>query len=294
MDPPPDPWHLSDLIQHIGPAVRFIVSYDPATGRFISFFPDFPDDSPANKIVKGGDGYIVVMAEAATVSFSGIGWWGGIMPAAPPLNQTGTPVLVIDGLLFNDQTRDVFNGAKVVIRNTRTGAIVEDVTGYSSAPGTYTLTFANLAGESVAEVGDTIEISIFDPAGRSMTEPTSYRLTSETLGRKQLTLEPRWVAPIPKTFALLNNYPNPFNPETWIPYQLAERAGVSIEIYDTSGRLVRALELGEQPAGTYLSRAKAAYWDGKNNLGESVTSGVYFYVLKAGSFSDMKKMVILK
>jgi hypothetical protein len=69
---------------------------------------------------------------------------------------------------------------------------------------------------------------------------------------------------------------------------------LSIEIYDTSGRLVRSLDLGPQPAGTYLSRVKAADWDGRNSFGESVTSGVYFYVLKADSFSDVKKMVILK
>ena len=99
---------------------------------------------------------------------------------------------------------------------------------------------------------------------------------------------------IPDTTGLLANYPNPFNPETWIPYQLATHTDVQILIYDTGGILVRRLELGPQPAGTYTSRSRAAYWDGRNALGERVASGVYFYVLTTGDFSATRKMVILK
>ena len=94
--------------------------------------------------------------------------------------------------------------------------------------------------------------------------------------------------------ALLANYPNPFNPETWIPYQLAEPAEVSVSIYSVDGKLVRTLELGQVPAGTYQSRSRAAYWDGRNAQGESVASGVYFYTLQAGDFSATRKMVIRK
>ena len=81
---------------------------------------------------------------------------------------------------------------------------------------------------------------------------------------------------------LLPNYPNPFNPETWIPYQLASAADVKLTIYDMKGELVRRLDLGYQPAGYYTDRAKAAYWDGRNESGESVASGIYFYQLRAG------------
>ena len=99
---------------------------------------------------------------------------------------------------------------------------------------------------------------------------------------------------IPDTTGLLANYPNPFNPETWIPYQLATHTDVQILIYDARGILVRRLELGHQPAGTYTSRSRAAYWDGRNTLGERVASGVYFYQLQAGDVSLMRKMLILK
>ena len=98
----------------------------------------------------------------------------------------------------------------------------------------------------------------------------------------------------PETTALLPNYPNPFNPETWIPYQLASESDVKITIYDTRGLLVRALALGHQSAGYYTGRSRAVYWDGRNNLGESVASGVYFYRLQTDKTSLMRKMVILK
>ena len=99
---------------------------------------------------------------------------------------------------------------------------------------------------------------------------------------------------IPKETALLANYPNPFNPETWIPYELAEPADVSVRIYSVNGSLVRRLSLGHQAAGMYRSRSRSAYWDGKNELGESVASGVYFYTLTAGDFTATRKMLIRK
>ena len=98
----------------------------------------------------------------------------------------------------------------------------------------------------------------------------------------------------PKKSALLPNYPNPFNPETWIPYHLSNDADVYISIYDTKGVLVRRLDFGHQIAGYYIDRTKAAYWDGKNELGERVASGVYFYHLFAGDYSATRKMLILK
>ena len=97
-----------------------------------------------------------------------------------------------------------------------------------------------------------------------------------------------------KRTALLQNFPNPFNPETWIPYTLADDADVNVRIYDVEGKLVRDLDLGYQRSGRYLSREKAVYWDGRDQLGESVSSGVYFYTLKAAGFSDTRRMVILK
>ena len=99
---------------------------------------------------------------------------------------------------------------------------------------------------------------------------------------------------IPEETALLPNYPNPFNPETWIPYQVSEPTEVTLRIYSVNGGLVRHLALGHQPAGIYQSRTRAAYWDGRNELGESVASGVYFYTLTAGDFTATRKMLIRK
>ena len=94
--------------------------------------------------------------------------------------------------------------------------------------------------------------------------------------------------------ALQANYPNPFNPETWIPYQLQHAADVTVTIYDLRGTVVRQLLLGHQPAGVYHSRSRAAHWDGRNNLGEPVASGLYFYTLTAGDFTATRKMLIRK
>ena len=102
------------------------------------------------------------------------------------------------------------------------------------------------------------------------------------------------IASLPDNTQLLANYPNPSNPETWIPYQLASSSDVQITIYDTRGMLVRTLPLGYQPAGYYTGRSRAAYWDGRNGLGEQVASGVYFYKLQTNDISPIRKMVILK
>ncbi len=115
-----------------------------------------------------------------------------------------------------------------------------------------------------------------------------------TFQRGILILEQLLVALTPKETALLPNYPNPFNPETWIPYQLAKSADVSISIYAADGTLVRTLEIGHQSVGVYESRSRAAYWDSGNQLGEPVASGVYFYTLTAGEFTATRKMLIRK
>ena len=99
---------------------------------------------------------------------------------------------------------------------------------------------------------------------------------------------------LPKETELLANYPNPFNPETWIPYQLAKASDVKISIYDARGNLVRQFNLGHQPVGSYQSRSRAVYWDGTNALGEAVASGIYFYTLTTDDVSATRRMLILK
>jgi len=100
--------------------------------------------------------------------------------------------------------------------------------------------------------------------------------------------------PSPAHTTLLQNYPNPFNPETWIPFQLALDANVILYIYNIHGQLVRVLSLGHIPAGSYLCKEQAAYWNGRDNTGQSVASGVYYYTLRAGDFTATRKMIVVK
>ncbi len=116
----------------------------------------------------------------------------------------------------------------------------------------------------------------------------------ETFQRGISVLEALLTSSYPTQTALLPNYPNPFNPETWIPYQLSKPADVSISIYAADGRLVRTLNLGHRSVGIYESRSRAAYWDGRNTQGESVASGIYFYTLTVGEYTATRKMLIRK
>ena len=127
-----------------------------------------------------------------------------------------------------------------------------------------------------------------------LTQAYHLSLTDIRSQRGILLLEQLLAALAPKETALLANYPNPFNPETWIPYQLADPVEVTLHIYSVNGALVRTLALGHQPAGVYHNKSRAAYWDGRNEHGERVASGLYFYRLTAGDFSATQKMLVRK
>ena len=106
-------------------------------------------------------------------------------------------------------------------------------------------------------------------------------------------MEQRYIVE-PWRFALFPNYPNPFNPETWIPFELDEDSDVDVYIYDSRGLLIRQLELGYREVGSYASRDTAAYWDGRNSVGERTASGVYFYEVRTPSKSAVRRMVVVK
>ena len=127
-----------------------------------------------------------------------------------------------------------------------------------------------------------------------LTDAISLEVRDLIIKRGIMVLGQLLVSLTPTETKLLANYPNPFNPETWIPYRLAEDAFVTLTIYDGSGRVVRTLDVGHRIASAYESRSKAVYWDGKNEFGERVASGVYFYTLMAGDYSATRRMVILK
>ncbi len=161
--------------------------------------------------------------------------------------------------------------------------------------------------EDINAVLDALEASTAAPAAVSTTESLQRWINqAKQLNRpdarfqkgiavlQNLLTTLRETETVPKATTLLANYPNPFNPETWIPYQLANPADVSITIYASDGKLVRTLTLGHQDAGMYHNRSRATYWDGKNAQGERVASGIYFYTLTAGEYTSTRKMLIQK
>ncbi len=152
--------------------------------------------------------------------------------------------------------------------------------------------YITLPEGSYPGVWGVIGIGVTDKARNTIyhdfTEITRFEVTDETQSAPTVQVT------LPDKNALLPNYPNPFNPETWIPYQLATPAKVTLTIYAADGQAVRQLALGHQAAGTYQSRSRAAHWDGKNETGEPVASGIYFYKLTAGDFSATRKMLIRK
>ena len=119
-------------------------------------------------------------------------------------------------------------------------------------------------------------------------------LTDNVLRKGIAVLESLTNTVIPIKTVLLPNYPNPFNPETWIPYDLAQDTNVTIKIYSLKGEIIRNLDLGFLSAGTYRTKTQAAYWDGRNSDGEPVSSGVYFYTLQTPHMKSTRKMVIAK
>ena len=140
----------------------------------------------------------------------------------------------------------------------------------------------------------TLEILTVADVQQWLTQAQHANLTDAISQRGILLLEQLLLALIPKETSLLSNYPNPFNPETWIPYQLSEPAEVTLHIYAIDGRLIRTVALGHQPVGMYQSKSRAAHWDGRNEIGEPVASDVYFYTLTAGEFTATRKMLIRK
>ena len=200
--------------------------------------------------------------------------------------------------LNNDGVVDLNDLALVAPDLGKTGQTVGDVNGDGIVDGVdITLVLGALDNTVAAPSAWSRNLDI--SLTRNQVEQWLYQvqqldLTDPALQRGLLILEQLLGALTPKETVLLANYPNPFNPETWIPYQLAAPADVTVSIYAVDGRLVRTLGLGHQTAGMYESRSRAVHWDGKNNLGENVASGIYFYQIQAGEFSATRRMLILK
>ena len=264
--------------------------------------------------IVGGQAFILMAQQAETVTISGNGWTNtSTMAAAPPVGNADlhssltsmpmtdtTPVLALRGSIASSvgewgrmpHLQRSGSGFRVIVKNLSTDRAVAAVTGPDEVG--YRLTVVDIKTGQAATIGDTLEISAQSPNPFIGVKPLRYTITAEDVKRNWIQLPELVTYEIPAETELLTNYPNPFNPETWIPYRLAEDAFVTLTIYDRSGQIVRTLDVGHQIAAVYESRSKAVYWDGRNGLGEQVASGVYFYHLSAGDYAATRKMLIIK
>ena len=295
----PDLTRVSDLLvlDGIRGNVPVIIVTDGGDFQAVGRAGD-PGDVP----LTGRQGFILTAQQTATVAISGDAWTNASDgAAATPVALKGidagatTPVLALRGVVVDEEDEESglkMEGFRVTVKNLSTDSAAAVVT--APDEGEYRLTFVDIETGRAATVRDTLEISAQSPNPFIDVEPLRYTITAEDVKRSLIQLPELGAYEIPTETQLLRNYPNPFNPETWIPYRLASDAFVTLTIYDGRGQVVRTLDVGHQIAAVYEGRSKAIYWDGRNGLGEQVASGIYFYHLSAGDFSATRKMVILK
>jgi hypothetical protein len=284
---------VSDLAEVLIDNMSLIISYNTEKGKFQSFTSTMDPGTPTDVSIEGGKSFILSMKDADGFDVGGVPWEDPSpppLPAAPMMfSLTGSPVLALDGIVTKEDTGEVINDLSVTVRHFSTGVSMTDTT----SDGRFSVTFVYFDNHLV-RVGDILEITAYNSTGDFRIDPIRYVVTESGVELGRISLGNLVASVIPSHSELLANFPNPFNPETWIPFKLKEASSTSITIYDVHGRVVRQLKLGSVPAGTYQTKAKAAYWDGTNDMGERVASGIYFYHLKAGEFSASRKMAILK
>ena len=243
-------------------------------GEFISHTITTPGDGYP---IEGGRGYIVNTPKGGAVTFTGDPWddsdsTQAAESASAPAASGALWAFVVDGILAEEGFQESY---QITINNLRTGNRLTE--GLAEAGGRFTLGYADLSRTPVVQAGDTLRLTFTDITSGRPIGKIDYAITADDIRNAYTTLEITFDSIAPMHTQLLQNYPNPFNPETWVPYQLASDADVIVTIYDTESVLVRQLDMGYQQAGYYTDRARAAYWDGRNHLGESVGSGIYFY-----------------
>jgi hypothetical protein len=274
---PDEPYTARSFMARLGATT--VIEYNPSTGKFVGFTANSPGDGFP---IEGGKGYIVNVTESKAVAFNGRAWQNTPSMAAPAPRQTsGVWALVLHARL------EGLDGISLRVRNQRTGEVDVIEEGKSHA------VWADMNRQTVASVGDALIIEIRGASGE-LIRTLHHELDAEDLRRAFTELRLTREDMIPRNTALLPNYPNPFNPDTWMPYQLAIDTHAAIRIFTPSGNLVRNLELGFQNAGFYVGKSRAAYWDGRNNNGEPVTSGIYIYQLTTPESTAVRKMVILR
>ena len=211
-------------------------------------------------------------------------------PAAPALATYDSAwAFIVTSDIHGMETGTAYT---LVAENLRTGVIATE--NLTSTAKRSSAVWADLNRKSVVEAGDRLKVALYDDRGSIVSGPFQRTVTTSDIRNAFLSLQLNVGDVQPQDTLLAQNFPNPFNPETWIPYQLSKATEVKIDIYDISGHLVRSLNLGWQPVGAYMMPSSAAYWDGKNAVGERVASGIYFYTLQTSDFAATRRMVILK
>ena len=276
---PDAPYTARSFMKKLGATV--VIKYNPSVNSFIGF----TEHSPGNGFsIEGGRGYIVNLTESKVVRFTGQAWENrpATVSAAPAVFQTPA----VWALVLHAQL-DEIDRVTLTIYNHRTG--VSEIVNVNESHAIW----ADMSRGTVASIGDTLLIEMRDASGE-LIRTLHHEIDATDIRRAftELILTPEHLKP--ERTALLPNYPNPFNPETWIPYQLADDGHVTIRIYSQTGEIVRAFDLGFRPAGYYVGKSRAAYWDGRITSGEMVASGVYFYQLLTPDSTSIRKMVIVK
>ena len=284
---PETPLTARSFMEMVGSTV--IIAADD--GEFVSHTDATPGDGFP---IEGGRGYIVNTPKGGAITFTGDPWDDSdstqAAEAASAPSASGTLwAFVVDGVMDGEGFQESY---QVTIDNLRTGNRL--MQGLAEAGDRFTLGYADLNRTPVVQVGDTLRLTLTDIVSDEPIGKIDYAITADDIRKAYATLHLTFDSIAPMYTQLLQNYPNPFNPETWIPYQLASDADVSIIIYNQSGERIRTLPIGDQAAGSYLTKGRAAYWDGRNGRGELVSSGLYFYHLQASDFTGVKRMIILK
>ena len=284
---PPEPYTAKSLAEMLGATV--VIKLDAAKQSFVGY--SVAEDGEGFGI-DGNSGYIVNTSAGGVVTFTGTAWANksDAVAAAPKVSTAKNAwAFVVTSNLQHKETGATYT---IVAKNLRTGVVatkkVANDKEYGSA------VWADLNHKSIVKAGDKIEIALFDKLGTIVSGPFQRTVTTSDIHNAYLSVQMKVGDLRPKKTILGQNFPNPFNPETWIPYQLNRDANVTIQIYNVSGKAVRTLNLGHKSKGLYLTTSTAAYWDGKNSTGEDVASGIYFYTLQTANFSATRRMVILK
>ena len=248
--------------------------------------------------VTGGKSFIVAARTEGQAEIIGSPWQMGPMEletirsvaTSPSIQITDkTPIFSVNGQITERNNTISTKNLVITIHNRTTNAIL------TSESRNYQVTFVDMLHQQAAKVGDYLEVSATIKDNHFRINPIEYQITAEDIAGSSVQLPNLIVYEVPRHTKLFANYPNPFNPETWIPYQLSSDGDISIQIHNVDGQLVRSVELGYRSPGTYTQQSKAAYWDGRNNNGETVAGGIYFYTLKIdNSYVQTRKMIIVK